>query len=322
MSAEVAAPQFVVVGAGSLGCVYGANLARIGQKVAFVDVHGEQVAAINERGLHCEGLTGDFVVRCFATTDAAKAPHADVVLLCAPSHATAQTARAAEIILKSDGYCLTLQNGAGNVEQLTAVLGKSRALAGLSFQSGDLVAPGDVRHTNDGPTYLGELDGSRTARLDHITRLFAACGLNPVLVPDIVSTIWEKFVHNCGINAISALTGLRPGEFQEVPAVDEFQTRIIEETLSMLKMRGIVLPERDFVQDIKTYCAHKFHRPSMLQHLLRGQRTEIDSLNGFVARESERLGASAPFSRALTELILGREFHVRREHAGIPIPTT
>src|SRR3569833_1411113 len=101
MSAEAAAPQFVVVGAGSLGCVYGANLARIGQKVAFIDVHREQVAALNERGLHCEGLTGDFVVRCFATTDAAKAPHADVVLLCAPSHATAQPTRAAEIILKS-----------------------------------------------------------------------------------------------------------------------------------------------------------------------------------------------------------------------------
>jgi 2-dehydropantoate 2-reductase len=133
--------QFVVIGAGSLGCVYGANLARIGQQVAFVDVQGEQVAALNERGLHCERLTGDFVVRCFATADPSRSPQADVVLLCAPSYATAQAARAAEIILKPDAYCLTLQNGAGNVEQLTAVLGRSRVLAGLSFQSRDLVGP-------------------------------------------------------------------------------------------------------------------------------------------------------------------------------------
>lgn len=318
---EERTPQFLIIGAGSLGCVYGANLSRIGQNVAFLDVHAEQVAAINGRGLHCEGLTGDFVVHCFATTDPAKAPPSDVVLLCAPSHATAQTARSAEIVLKPDGYCLTLQNGAGNVEQLTAVLAESRVVAGLSFQSGDLVAPGDVRHTNDGPTYLGELDGSRTSRLDQITKLFADCGLDPVVVPNIVNTIWEKFVHNCGINAISALTGLRPGEFKEVPAIDDFQTRIIEETLSMLRMKGIVLPERDFVQQIKSYCAHKFHRPSMLQHLLRGQRTEIDSLNGLVVQEVDRLGGSAPFSRALTQLILGREFQSGRERSGTPPPS-
>src|SRR3569833_3405289 len=101
MGAEAAAPQFVVVGAGSLGCVYGANLARIGQKVAFIDVHHKQETTHKERKKQNKGLTGDFVVRCFATTDAAKAPHADVVLLCAPSHATAQPTRAAEIILKS-----------------------------------------------------------------------------------------------------------------------------------------------------------------------------------------------------------------------------
>jgi ketopantoate reductase len=63
-----------------------------------------------------------------------------------------------------------------------------------------------------------------------------------VVVPNIITTIWEKFVHNCGINAISALTGVRPGEFREVPGIDEFQTRIIEETLSVLRMKGIVLP--------------------------------------------------------------------------------
>jgi 2-dehydropantoate 2-reductase len=140
-------------------------------------VQGEQVAALDEQGLHCEGLTGDLVVRCFATADPSRSPQADVVLLCASSYATAQAARAAEIILKPDAYCLTLQNGAGNVEQLTAVLGRSRVLAGLSFQSGDLVAPSDVRHTNGGPTYLGELDESRTSRLGHITALFAAGGL-------------------------------------------------------------------------------------------------------------------------------------------------
>lgn len=180
-------------------------------------------------------------------------------------------------------------------------------MAGLSFQSGDLESPGRVRHTNNGPTYIGEMDRSRTPRLEELDRLFREAGLNPVLVDDISATIWAKFVHNCGINAICAITGLRPGHIQEVAALDHFQTKVIEETVALVHAKGIRLPDDDPVSAIKEYCSHKFHRPSMMQHLFRHQRTEIDSLNGYVARESARLGLPAPYSDALTQLIKGRE---------------
>jgi 2-dehydropantoate 2-reductase len=239
--------------------------------------------------------------------DAHQAPKADVALVCVNAYSTEQAAQSADMVLKPEGFCLTLQNGAGNVEKLTAVLGPDRVLAGLSFQSGDLAGPGYARHTNNGPTYMGELDRSQTPRLKRLAELFEQGGLNPVLVPDVVSTIWEKFIHNCGINAIAALTDLRPGHFQEVPALGEFQTKIIEETVATLRAKGVSIPDRDYVGDIKEYCAYKFHRVSMMQHLLRGQRTEIDALNGYVAAESERLGLAAPYSTALTQLIRGRE---------------
>jgi len=211
-------------------------------------------------------------------------------------------------VLKEDGCCLTLQNGVGNVEILTDALGTERVLAGLSFQSGDLVEPGFVRHTNNGPTYLGELDGARTPRLAELETLFDAAGLNPVVVEDIVATIWAKFVHNCGINALCAITGLRPHQIGAVQELDAFQTAIIKEAVELVKAKGVLLPDADPVAAIKEYCAHKSHRPSMLQHLDRGQRTEIDSLNGYVARESARLGLSAPCNNALTCLMKGREY--------------
>jgi len=300
--------QFAVIGAGSLGCVYGGNLARIGQRVCFVDIWQEHVQRIRSEGLRVEGLTGSFTVSCDAAANAREVPQADVAIVCVNAYSTEQAAHTAKMLLKPEGYCLTLQNGVGNVEKLTAVLGTGRVLAGLSFQSGDLVGPGHVRHTNNGPTYLGELDRSQTPRLKRLAELFEQGGLNPVLVPDIVSTIWEKFIHNCGINAIAALTGLRPGHFQEVPTLGEFQMKIIEETVAMLRAKGVSIPHRDYVGDIKEYCAHKFHRVSMMQHLLRGQRTEIDALNGYVAAESKKLGLEAPYNTALTQLIHGREY--------------
>jgi 2-dehydropantoate 2-reductase len=308
--------QFVVIGAGNMGCVYGGNLARIGQDVAFLDVWEEHAARIRADGLSMTGLTGTFTARAPASTRAEELPKADVAIVCVNAYSTAEAAVSARVLLKPEGYCVTLQNGVGNVEILTEALGEGRVLAGLSFQSGDLEGPGRVRHTNNGETYLGELDRRRTERLAELARLFGDAGMNPVLVDDVVATIWGKFVHNCGINALCAITGLRPGRLREVSELDEFQTRIIEEAAALVRAKGIVLEETDPVAAVKEYCSHKFHRPSMMQHLARGQRTEIDSLNGYVARESARLGFAAPCNDALARLMKGREHRPSKEDVG------
>jgi 2-dehydropantoate 2-reductase len=300
--------QIAVIGAGNMGCVYGANLARIGEQVTLIDVWEEHIGRIRTHGLHMEGLNGDFTVRVGATLTPAEAPKADVVLICANAYNTPEAAQSAKVVLKENGYALTLQNGVGNVEVLTDVLGARRVLAGLSFHSGDLRGPGRVAHTNHGPTYLGELDRSRSPRLLALADAMERAHLNPVLEDDIVVTIWSKFVHNCAINAICAITDLRPGHIREIPALDEFQTHLINETLALVRAKGVTLPDPDPLTTIKAYCAKKFHRVSMLQHLDRGRRTEIDALNGYVARESRNLGLSAPYSEALTMLMKGREY--------------
>jgi len=299
--------QFVVIGAGNIGCVYGGNLARTGQRVTFIDVWKEHTDAIQLHGLSLEGLTGTFTVEAGATTHPGEAPKADALLVCVNAYSTGEAARTARRVLKEDGYCLTLQNGAGNVEILTEALGPGRVLAGLSLQSGDLFAPGKVRHTMTGPTYLGELDGARSERLLHLADLLSRAGLNPIVVEDVTAAIWNKFVLNCGINAICAITGLRPGHFQDVPEIGDFQTKVIEETLALLRAKGIVLQDADPVTTIKQYCLDKFHRVSMTQHLERGRLTEIDALNGYVARESPKFGLAAPYNDALTRLMKGRQ---------------
>jgi 2-dehydropantoate 2-reductase len=306
--------QFVVIGAGNIGSVYGGNLARVGYDVAFLDVWEEHVAAIEDSGLHITGLTGDFTTRPHATTDISKLPKADAVLVCVNAYSTLEAAQAARAVLKDTGYCLTLQNGVGNVEVLSESLSASRVLAGLSFQSGDLSRPGFVRHTNNGATYIGELDRSRSPRLAQLTDALKKAGMNPEPVDDIVATIWAKFVHNCGINALCAITGLRPGNIQEVPELIEFQRQIIEEAVSLVRAKNITLPDGNPVAVIQEYCSHKFHRPSMMQHLDRKQRTEIDSLNGYVAQESPRYGLYAPANKALTMLVKGREHLPRVTH--------
>ena len=179
--------KIVVIGAGNMGCVYGANLARIGQDVTLIDTWTDHVRSIQENGLKMEGLSGTFTVKVGATTSSHNLEGADLALICVNSYVTADASRSAAEVLGDSGFCLTLQNGAGNVEIIENALGKGRVLAGLSFQSGDLAGPGLVFHTNNGPTYLGELDGAQTDRLRLLANLFAQAGLNPVLVDDIVA---------------------------------------------------------------------------------------------------------------------------------------
>ncbi|HWP49161.1 MAG TPA: 2-dehydropantoate 2-reductase [Candidatus Limnocylindrales bacterium] len=300
--------QIAVIGAGNMGCLYGSNFARVGEQVTMVDIWEEHVKQMQAKGLEMDGLHGKFIAPVQATTDPASVPKADIAFICVNGYSTRDAADAARILLKDSGYAVTLQNGLGNVEILTEVLGKERVMAGLTFHSAELLEPGKVLHTNHGPTYLGELDRSRSPRLMVLNELMSRACMEPVLVEDIIATMWSKFVHNCGINAVCAITGLRPGHIREVPEVDEFQTQIIQEALALVKAKGITLPEKDPLGTIKEYCAKKFHKVSMVQHLERGRLTEIDSLNGYIVRESEKLGLSAPYNDALTKLIKGLQY--------------
>ena len=300
--------RVAVVGAGSMGSLYGANLHRAGAEVVLLDAWAEHVEQINADGLRMDGLHGDFTAQVQAATAPDAVAPADMALVLVNATDTAAAAAAAEKALKPEGFALTLQNGLGNVEALQEVLGARRVMAGLSFHSADLNGPGHVSHTNRGPTYLGELDRSRSDRLGAVARLMEDAGMGPRVEPDITSTIWGKFVHNCAINALCAATGLRPGHIRRVEALDSLQAGIVAEVVALAEARGVELPNPDPLEEIRAYCARKFHRVSMLQHLERGSRTEIDALNGYVARHGRALGLDCPHNAALAALVKGIEF--------------
>ena len=307
------AMRFCVIGAGSMGSLYGGLLARAGYDVTLLDVWAEHVDAIRREGLRLDGITGDVVVRIRATVRAAEVLPADVALVLTDTNATVEAAAAARVLLRPEGFAVTLQNGIGNVEALTEALGRTRVAGGLSYHSAAVRGPGQVSHTHAGPTWLGELDGgARTPRLERLATALGAAGFAPTIVEDIQGLIWAKFVHNCAINAICAVTGLRVGEISSHPGADELQTRIIEEALAVVRAQGVVLPEPDPMGSIKAFCRVKFNKPSMLQHVEQGKRTEIDALNGAIVRAGRRLGVPTPYNEALVWLTRAVEQRMRR----------
>jgi 2-dehydropantoate 2-reductase len=304
--------RFCVIGAGSMGCLYGGLLARAGFDVTLLDVWAEHIEAIRRDGLRLDGITGDLRIALRATTRADEAPPADVALILTDANTTPAAGVSAQRILGAGGFAVTLQNGIGNVEALAETLGRDRVAAGLSYHSAAVRGPGAVSHTHAGPTWLGELSGPVTPRIEGLATALRAAGFTPTIVTDIEGLIWSKFVHNSAINAICAVTGLRVGEISSHPGADELQTRVIEEALAVVRAQGIVLPDPDLMGSIKAFCRVKFNKPSMLQHVEQGKRTEIDALNGAIVRLGRRLGVPTPYNESLVWLTRAVEQRMQR----------
>jgi 2-dehydropantoate 2-reductase len=298
-------PEIVVLGAGAMGLLY-AGLLAPHARVTVVDPWSDQIEALKRDGLTVTGYGGErrLAVGAVHLRDAATLERtADFAIALVSAGASRTAAETARTVLKPDGFLLTLQNGVGNIEAYSAALSADRVMAGLSYHSAALGRPGTVAHTHHGPTWLGEVGRPNGERLKRLTALFDRAGAEPREVADVISYVWTKFIHNCAINAVCAVAGLRVGEIPTTPGADELQTRIIEEALAVVRAKGHALADPDPLKSIKAFCRVKFNRPSMLQQIEASRETEIDALNGAVVREGAALGIPTPYNQAITWMV-------------------
>jgi 2-dehydropantoate 2-reductase len=296
-----------MIGAGAMGGVYGGLLARAGFDVTLIDPREDHIGRIRSDGITLEGARGRHVVRLPAQTGVAGLPPGDLAIIFTDSNSTRDAAKEAKQLLKSDGFALTLQNGIGNVEVLVEVLDSDRVIAGVSMNSAANPAPGRSAYTNVGMTSIGELNGRETARVKQVAEMLNKADIPTEIIPDPMNWIWGKFVLNCGINALTAITGLRSGEIYRTPEVSALQDRVIDEIMAVVERKNLNLPEKDPRKKIKDHCRIRYNKPSMMQHIEQGRRTEIDSLNGALVREARLLGIATPYNEAVVAVVKGLE---------------
>jgi 2-dehydropantoate 2-reductase len=291
--------RIAMIGAGAMGGMFGARFASAGADVVLYDRDADHVAAIAVGGLAVGGPDGDSVHRLAATTSPAEIGVFDLAVVMVDSNASRSVAETLAAILPPDAFVLTLQNGIGNVDALTAALGAGRVVGGTTYNSAAKLAPGKVLHSNLGKTTIGELDGRSSDRIAAIADLFTRAGL-PVAVSDnVLGHIWMKFVLNAAINPVCAITGLRPGEITRIEPALLLLERILDEILGVIDAKGIRLPSDDARSEVLDHAWERYNRPSMLQHVEAGRQTEIDSLNGALLSEARTLGINCPFNEAV-----------------------
>ncbi|PWT91902.1 MAG: 2-dehydropantoate 2-reductase [Proteobacteria bacterium] len=295
-------PQIAVVGAGAVGGYFGGMLARAGAPVTMIG-RPSFVQAVQQNGLLLDTLQFQERIPVEASADVSAVRGREMVLFCVKTVDNAETARQIAPLLAPGAVVLSLQNGVDNVEQIRAAAG-IEALPAVVYVAASVPEAGRIKHVGRGDLVIGpETDTTR-----RIAALFSRAGVPCRISDHIDGELWTKLVWNASLNAISALGNAKYGRIAASEDARRLVATLVDEILAVARASGVHLPGLAHPQGalagaltIATELTDAYS--STAQDLQRGKRTEIDSLNGFIAWRGAKLGVPTPVNHALYTLV-------------------
>jgi len=291
---EAAWPRIAVMGAGAVGCYFGGLLARAGAPVTLIG-RRERVEAITRDGLFLDTLHFQQQIPIAASTDVEAAGDAGIVLFCVKTFDNEAAAKLLAPHVAPGAVVVSLQNGVDNADRIRAA--GVAAIPSVVYVAAAMTAPGRVKHSGRGDLVVGESGSS-------IAAVFERAGIRCRVAENIEAELWTKMIMNCAYNAISALGRSRYGRLARHPGTREVMRLVTEEAVAVARAAGVRLPDGDMVQAVwKLAEAMENALSSTAQDIARGNRTEIDSLNGYLVQRGAELGVSTPVNQTLHALL-------------------
>jgi 2-dehydropantoate 2-reductase len=302
MTQPVVWPKIAVVGAGAVGGYFGGMLARAGAPVVMIG-RAPFVEAVNQNGLLLDTLHFKESVRVEASTVLGAVRGAEVVLFCVKTTDTAETARALAPLLSPSAIIISMQNGVDNAEQIRAASGID-ALGAVVYVAASVPQAGSVKHVGRGDLVVGPSN----ARTEHIAGLFERASVPCRISDNIEGELWVKLTWNCALNAVSALGRAKYGQIAANENARKVVAEVVQELLAVARAAnihppGLEDPQVALASALKGANQMSEALSSTAQDLLRGKRTEIDSLNGYISRRGATLGVPTPINHALFALV-------------------
>ena len=295
-------PKIAVVGAGAVGGYFGGLLARAGAPVVMIG-RPAFVEAVAKNGLYLDTLQFQESVRVEASAELSAARDAGIVLFCVKTTDNATTARALAPLLAPGALVLSLQNGVDNVEQIRAAAA-IEALPTVVYVAASVPEPGRVKHVGRGDLVISP----KNEKTERVAALFTRANLPCRISENIEGELWTKLIWNCALNAVSALGRAKYGQIAASADARKVVETVVDEVLAVARAANIHPPG---LEDPKVAIAGAFKIATQMaeafsstaQDMIRGKRTEIDSLNGYVSRRGAELGVPTPVNHALFALV-------------------
>ncbi len=311
-----------IVGAGAMGGLFGGMLTRARQDVWLIDNHRERAEKINREGLVIEASEAlaargakQEIIRIKVTTEPEQVGSCDLIILFVKAYDTEEATRNSLPLSGGKTVWLTLQNGLGNIEKISEIVGEAAVVGGITYQGATVLEMGRIRHAGYGKTVIGEVGGKRSERIEYISHIFNQSGIDTEISDNIEGVLWGKLLVNAAINPLTAITRVRNGQLLESPLLKETMKLMVEEATKVPVKKGIKLPYQAVFEEVEESChASRDNISSMLQDILRKRRTEIDFITGAIVSEGEKTGIPTPLNRAVWNLVKfleGRQEYVK-----------
>lgn len=297
--------QIAILGAGAMGSFFGGLLAEAGHAVTLFDVDEAHLAAIRQDGLSISTDAGERAVsNLVALRPEAATEPADLLIVFTKTLHTTAALEAARAALGPHTTLLSLQNGLGNAERLAQFAAPGRVMVGVTTWPADKSQPGRVSSHGSGTIRLMSADGSRPPSLAQTVDALNSASLGCTADPDVWAAIWEKVAFNAALNSLCALTQCTVGELTNTPDGETLALKIASEVVAVARALDIAADEAHVVANVRHALAHhREHRPSMLQDVLAGRRTEIEAINGAVVEAARTTGLAVPCTESLLHLV-------------------
>ncbi len=305
--------KIAVMGTGGVGGYYGALLAKQGHEVTFV-ARGAHLKAIQENGLQIKSIFGDFQVKpAKATDNPAQIEPVDLIMFCAKTYDTDDAVQKIKPIVGKETTVLSLQNGVDAVERIGNVLGVEHIVAGATWISSALEAPGVIKQVSDfRRVVIGELDGRTTPRAQAIYEAFKQTGVTIELSENILKILWTKFVFISSASGFGSLTRLPMAEFRTIPETRALITSLMREVEAVARAQGVALDANVVEQALGFMDNAAPHiKASMQLDVESGHRTEIESMIGVIGRKGRQRGVPTPVADMIYAALLPIELKAR-----------
>lgn len=314
--------KMVVIGAGAIGGITAACLKKAGRDVAVVCKYPELAEKIKTRGLHVTGVKGDFFAAMPAVAQTSDLDgKKDVVFLATKAAAIQEAAQQLLPFLHEDSAVVSLQNGICE-PALAEIIGPNRVIGCVVGWGATMLAPGELEMTSQGEFVIGNLDGRRDDRLPQLQEIMNDV-LPTFISENILGSLYSKLIVNACITSLGAVCGLYLGEMLAIRKVRNIFQEIMREAMAVAGAMNLKVEKyagkldydkltqsSGFISNLRMHLlirmiGFKYRRlkSSSLQSLERGQKTEIDYLNGFICREGKRYHIPTPVNDRIVALI-------------------
>jgi 2-dehydropantoate 2-reductase len=309
--------EFAILGAGALGSILGAHLARAGHSVVML-ARGRRAEQIHTDGLRITGLS-DLTVRVPTLTDHKALRSTGVLIVATKTPGTADAL--ANLQQARLGAALSIQNGPLKNELLARAFGPDRVLGALADTSGELQPDGGVLFTRNVNLLVGELSGQLSERAGRIAGDIDSAGVRATAVTDIESLEWSKFVMWVGLVALSVTTRATTWRYLTDPGAARVLVRLIREMgrlASALKIAitdQAMLPSKSLCEGAEESAVARVmsigrelelrapgHRMSTLQDLESGRPLEVHETFGYALERAAQKGVQMPLVEAFYQV--------------------